>query len=266
MYLLLLTALSISCKPKPAIMGTIDGSEAIPADSTIQSADNDENSEGEASLYLDAVLNQLDIKLEDCYKGFITEKVLPYSTDMTVMVIPKIAHSEDDFWVLDAYIVIIDNNTKNIVHKFYEKDAWTSDAIMLNSISIDTAPYRLNETIRAFGVRLSYANNSRPNPYSESLLSLFIPDGDKLVRVLKDYPVDTYHGDWDTRCAGEFTSVETVLIMSDKQTNGYNNIIAKGTITTEINKPNGDDCDSEQSSKNTTETLRYEDGQYQFKK
>lgn len=248
-------------------MGSTDDSyETIDSDSATLISDSEEAHENSNSIYLDAVLNQLNIKLEDCYEEFITEKALPYSPENTVMVIPRVTQKEEDFLVMDAYIVVIDNNTKNIINKYYEKDAWTSDAIMLNTISIDTAPYKLNETTRAFGVKLSYANSSRPNPYSESSISLFVPQDNTLVKVLDGYPIYTHHGEWDTMCSGQFESTQTVLIMSGQQTNGYNNITAKSTITTEITKPKGDDCDSEESTENSSETLRFEDGKYQYKK
>ena len=103
----------------------------------------------------------------------------------SVLVIPKYDINEQDneghdYFVLDAYIVVIDNATGKIICKFIEPNAWTSDALMLTGISIDTGLYHLNTTTRAFGIRVDYTGSSRPNPFSETHLSLYVADKNSL--------------------------------------------------------------------------------------
>jgi hypothetical protein len=50
------------------------------------------------------VLKQLSIRREDCYEELIVEKVLPYSNDRSVIVIPKIVEQGEGYSVLDGYI------------------------------------------------------------------------------------------------------------------------------------------------------------------
>ena len=102
------------------------------------------------------VLVQLNLKPKDVNMDFIQTKVLPYAKEKTVLVILKYETNQDDaqFYVYDAYIVIADNQTGQILNKYFEKSKWTSDAIRLDGLTIDTGLYNLSDKIRAFGVRV----------------------------------------------------------------------------------------------------------------
>ena len=210
-------------------------------------------------------LEQLNIKPEDCNMEYITEKILPYDTDKSAIVIPKISHvEEEDFFTMDAYILVFDHKEKKIVHQFYEKDAWTSDAMKFTGITIDTAPYKLNSSTRAFAVKVSYSGSSRVNPYSETLISLFIPQGKKLVKVMDGYPISTFHGDFGASCEGGTSQdVATIFIMSEQSTNGYKDIITKSTITYTTYD---EDCEESESMEYETDTIRYQEGKYLFER
>lgn len=208
------------------------------------------------------VLKQLNIKREDCYQELVVEKAVPYSKDKSVIVIPKIVEQDEGFVTLDSYILIVDNRTGMILNSFHEEQAWTSDAVKLESIVVDFAPYKLNSTTRAFGIRTKYYGSSRPNPYSEEYISLFYPDNNKLIRVLKDFTVYSYNGEWDTNCEGEFHAVNKLLIISDQQTNSFSNIIAKVTYTTINRTLVNDDCTDEEKVEKKTEVLKLKGEEY----
>ena len=213
--------------------------------------------------HLTTVLKQLNIKESAVDLAHFTQKIIPYDKGKSILVIPKYASEvTEDYFVLDAYIVVIDNLTGKILYKFIEPNAWTSDAIMLDSISIDTGLYLLNKTTRAFGVRVNYYGSSRPNPSSESNLSLYIVDKNTLKPVLTNYTISKSNGEWDTNCAGEFEDHTSTIDMDKVQTHNYNNIIVKTKIVKTKNIPTTDDCISKETITRTTSKLVFNGKEY----
>lgn len=184
------------------------------------------------SRNIDKVLKELNIKQEDCYYDLVVEKDIPYLSGKSVIVFPKIVEKRDDNYLFDSYILIVDSHSGQIMNKFYENHAWTSDAIILKSIGIDFAPYILNSKVRAFGIKLSYSGDSRLFPYSGDDISLFYPKDSLLIRVLKKFSTYSYHGQLDRDCYGTYITETKTLIISDRLTNNFNDIIVKNKITT----------------------------------
>ena len=178
------------------------------------------------------------------------------------IVTKEIDEYNNGFFEFDAYILLVENNTGNIKYKFFETNAWTSDAVVLLSIEIDTAPYFLSKNIRGFGVRVNYTGSSRPNPYSKTDFSMFINEGNLLKRVLKDFPISEFHGEWDTNCEGEFETIESSIVIDKVKTNNFSNLIIKQNITEEKNRKIKDDCIEKKVSKSKTITLKYNKKEY----
>jgi hypothetical protein len=217
--------------------------------------------------HLNTVLKQLKIKNSEVHEKLFTQKILPYDKSKSVLVIPKYDINEQDneghdYFVLDAYIVVIDNATGKIICKFIEPNAWTSDALMLTGISIDTGLYHLNSTTRAFGVRVDYTGSSRPNPFSETHLSLYVTDKNSLKQVLKNYSISRSGGEWDTNCAGEFEDRNSTFDIAKVQTNNYNTIIVRSTIIKSVSTPTNDDCVSKETTKKATSKLIFNGKEY----
>jgi hypothetical protein len=207
--------------------------------------------------HLDKVLKQLKFKKSEIDLEHFTQKILPYDKQKSVLVIPKYASEVTvDYFELDAYIVLVNNSTGKIICKFVEPNAWTSDAVMLTAISIDTGLYLLNKTTRAFGVRVSYTGSSRPNPFSETNLSLYIMDKSSLKPVLKNYTISKSRGEWDTNCAGEFEDSNSTFEIDKMQNHNFNAIIVKTKNVTTVNTPTTDDCVTKETiTKNTSKLI-----------
>lgn len=217
--------------------------------------------------HLNTVLKQLKIKKSEIHEKLFSQKILPYDKSKSVLVIPKYDINEQDneghdYFVLDAYIVVIDNATGKIICKFIEPNAWTSDALMLTGISIDTGLYHLNTTTRAFGIRVNYTGSSRPNPFSETHLSLYVADKNSLKEVLKNYSISRSGGEWDTNCAGEFEDRNSTFDIAKVQTNNYNNITVRSTIIKSVSTPTNDDCVSKETTKKATSKLIFNGKEY----
>jgi hypothetical protein len=204
------------------------------------------------------VLAELHLNESDIKQELFVSKDLPYAKHLTVMVITKFNNAENTY-ELDAYIVIVNNKTGSIVQKYYEPKAWISDAMALADIEIDTAPYTLSKDVTAFGLRLNYTGSSRPFPYEETELSLYISDKSELIKVLSNYSISLFKGEWDTNCIGEFKNTESVIIVDKKhKTNNFTNLIINQKHSARQNFVDNGDCkDKTIKEKDTTITLRF---------
>lgn len=216
-------------------------------------------------LLLNQVLLQLNIKESEINMELGQDKVLPYSTEKTVLVIPKYTIHETeghDYAVMDSYIVVAENRTGKILHQFYESDAWVSDAVVLSDIEIDTALYHLNSITRAFGVRVSYIGISRPNPYNRTELSLYIPDDVSLKRVLKNFKINNYNGEWDTNCAGESTERRSFITFDKNKTTNFQDLIIKTKIINRVTHTTDEDCVEKSKISTSKIRLKYNGSTY----
>lgn len=224
-------------------------------------------SQEQNKILLDKVLTQLKLNKKDIHEPLYVSKVLPNKTSSSVLVIPKYNVKETDeqdhdFFVFDAYIVVAENATGKIISKYVEKEAWTSDAMVLSDITIDTGLYQLNEKDRAFGIRVSYSGSSTPNPYSSTDLSLFIVQNNAMKNILKNYQIDIANGEWDTRCAGEFNDSTGSIDIDKNKTNGFKNLIIKSKINYIKRFPVNDDCEEKITNKSTIQYLKYNGKEY----
>lgn len=216
---------------------------------------------------IEKVLIALDVSLEDCHENFIVMKQLPYDQSVSVLVIPTFTEESEELdFNLNAYILMINSQTGEIYHQFYQEDTWISDAIRIVEISIDTAPYLINADRRAFGIRVHYYGSSKPNPYSEVNLSLFIPEAKTLKKILDEYIVYSYSGEWDMSCTGDFVEENKILIISEEQTNDFYDIIVKNEIVHRNTIEEGEDCVEKETTKTLTEILKFDGVQYQLAK
>lgn len=219
------------------------------------------------SLLLNKVLKQLKIQKKEVNLELASDKILPYSKDKTLIVIPKYTVNEKDeynnyYFELDAYIIIADNLTGKILYKFYEPNAWTSDAVVLTSIEIDTGLYNLNKNTRAFGIRVNYTGSSRPNPFSHTDLSLYIVEKNTIKQVLKNFVISEFHGEWDTNCAGEFIDGNSVIDIDKLQSYNLNDIIIKTTTVETKNIKTKEDCIEKKKSIKDIKRLKYNGNVY----
>lgn len=208
------------------------------------------------------ILKQLGLKEERVYMPLVVQKTLPYAKNQSVIVIPKIAKKYadcDSCFDFDAYIVIAENG--KLISKFYEPKAWFQNVLALG-ISIDTAPYILNSSTRAFGVRAGNRSNSRAYIADNSDISLFIPQGRTLTRVLRYQEIYSYRGDWDGTCDGEFSSREGTISVEKEKTNGFANLTIKMKRTWRVNQMVEDGCEENEVSMNTSKTLKFDGQEY----
>ena len=185
-------------------------------------------------IELSKILKQLNLSEKQCKLNLVVSKPFPKIENETIVVIPEIAKEEEGLFELHSHILIVDTTTSKIKYRYFQSsktNGWVSDAVLLAEIKIDTAPYKIAKNKRAFGIRVYFYNNSKPNPYSKESISLFTKEKDVLKNVLNNYMTMEYVGEWDTTCYGEFLKEEKVFIITNTITKGNFNILVNNKIT-----------------------------------
>lgn len=214
------------------------------------------------SKWLSSVTIQLQLNPKKCHRELVSETLLPFSKAEVLLILPYYTSKDENIYSCDLYVLIVNNSTGQIVSKYYEKNAISSDAMQFTGIKPDFAPYRVTTTDRAFGIRTSYTGSSNANPYSHEQLYLFIRKEGKLVKVLDNYTVERYSGEWDTNCAGEFEDEKKTISISTNQTQGFYDLIVKRRLTHIVNTPKGEECIEKVKHETISEILKYKGGLY----
>lgn len=177
-----------------------------------------------------------------------------------LIVIPEITEKGDEYIIFNSNIILIDDKTGVVKAKFSGENDWYIDAVSIDKIEIEPEIYHLNGTTFAYGLKIFYSGQSRPNPYSSSHLSLFAMEGSELNRVLKDYPIKTFNGETDTTCRGTFEKHSKKMEVLNTYTNQYADL--KFTNCIELSKLD-EDCEKMMEvNRKEVEILTYENCEY----
>jgi len=209
------------------------------------------------------VLGELDFAKSEVNMGRATKQEISGMPDKSIVVIPKIAETDQkSYMILDAYVLLVDNKTGQIEAKFVDERAWTSDAYILYDIEIQHKPYILNEETKAFGIILVYESDSRVNRFGERALSLFALSNKSLVRILKDYPLISTKSESGVNCNSEYEIRTRHLKVTDTMTNQYNDL--KVIDNVEKGKSTEENCEPHTVTKTQNiEYLKFRNGKYQ---
>lgn len=213
------------------------------------------------------VIEELGIAIEDCEETLFAEMEFPEMKGNSILVIPQIGYEEEGYFVLNTCVYIVDNGTAQIQAEFFEShqsSGWDSDAIYITEISIDTMPYYFQKDQMGFAIQVHTRGSSSPNPYSSKHVSFFMLKDSRLMRLLKNYEIYSYGGEWDMDCYGELYRSSLEAKLSNKMTNGYYDITLTGN-NTQINleKVNGECIRNERKEEADPIVLTFKDGKYQ---
>src|SRR5690625_8010713 len=121
-------------------------------------------------------LEQLELDRADVYMDGVVMQEMSDDSVYIAAVIPVLVEKSDDYFVLDAYILLADRESADIKAVFYEEKAWTSDAYFIRQIEIESEFYPVAPENKAFGVVLHYQRSSRVNRLDTRELSLTVED------------------------------------------------------------------------------------------
>ena len=223
---------------------------------------------GISDIFYELVIDELNIDRSKLMPALQAFKILPNRPHEAIVVIPEIVEGseEEHYFSLNTHIAYVNIENKQVLFHYFESaetNGWTSDAIMLTEIVIDTAPYTITENERAFGVKTHFVGSSRVNPYENESLSLFIIANNNLQKVLHNFEIIDNGGEWDGNCHGEFITEKRTLIISEEKNNGYFDILVKHKITNNIafEDENGD-CKSKDTITTKTSVLKFDGKSY----
>ncbi|PXY44468.1 hypothetical protein [Flavobacterium hydrophilum] len=129
---------------------------------------------------------------------------------------------------------------------------------------------QLNENTTGVAFYTEEASGSRVALYSQQKFTIIALINDKIKKVLYEYPIRKTQGDSNGRGSFELETLETGLIISNEQTNGFLDLIVSKNFSYELAVEGGEETDStEQSSikvKKESERIKYNGQAYAFKK
>lgn len=210
----------------------------------------------------DKAIEELGLQKDRIKDELITHATFPNNKAETILVIPEIENEEEGCcFELNSHILIVDSNTGKIKNKYFESaetNKWSSDAVVLTKITIDSLPYQVSKNDTAFGISVEHNGTSKANPYQSLSLSLFIKHKNSLKKVLRNFEVMEYNGEWDTKCKGEFTTNKRTLITTNNLSNGFYDIKVNTKITeTKNTKDSIGNCLPEKNRSSTTSALQF---------
>lgn len=209
------------------------------------------------------VLKQLNLKTSKIYEELCAEKKMPNAEDSFIVVIPVLEGNIEEGGFSVKNMILITDEKGVIKNKYFDPEEYFSDAIMLQRFTIDTGLYNLNSNVRAFGVIADYAGSSRPNPYGASEISMYYPEGKILKKVLNQYQISKFGGEWDTNCAGVFDESSSVIIVEKAKTNDFFNLKIKTESSLLVTKFVDDDCTESKKTKSDVKILKFNKLTYQ---
>ncbi len=187
-----------------------------------------------------------------------------------IVVLPLVRPgSEPDMADFDLDVMVVqqaDNGNTDrakVVARTFEESALSEDAVRIADIKVDTARYTLAPDVRAFGLRILREGSSRANPYSNVTLTLYVPHGPKLLKVLDKLETTLERGEWDTNCNGDFETARGSLSIARTISNGYADLVLHQTRSGTRSVAQGDECvTKEQAPKFGIQTLRFDGTAY----
>lgn len=215
-------------------------------------------------LHLDVLEETID--LEDALY-----KVFPDNLEETVVVIPEMVNEEDDVYELNSHIFIIDNKTGQVTHNYFESsktNGWTSDAIFIDNIAIDTTAYKLTPTKNALGIIVTWRSMSRPNPYRQESLSLYTKEKDSLKKVLDLYTIFESSGEVNVNvCHAKFNKTVRKIHVTNLLSNNYFKLLVNEITSEEVflKDENGECKPKEKIISRNKEVLKFDNDAYSKK-
>lgn len=192
------------------------------------------------------------------------EKPLRYLPETMGYAIMEKTSDEPGLKSYTCHVVLYNASNKELTNKF--SFPINTDVMELTEVNFDFAPYMVKNATRAFGLRFHLVGLSKPNPFTEEKLYLFVPEKNTLIPVLKDFTSYQYSGEWDMNCAGEFNESNAYFVMQSTSTNGYNDIQVNCKKTNTIKKIVAGECEAKEIGSKEMLTLIFQNGIYSVKK
>lgn len=193
--------------------------------------------------------------------SFIDCKVWPQ--DSSIAVVSMVSFQETlgavdaDAGFYDLRIFLLKGGAGKVISELYEKNAFPSDAIGLNAVKFDFAPYVLVPGQRAFGIRARFSNQSTVSSWEHEQLNLYMVQGAVLNRILGGLVTSKKLYEKINDCDESFTDVSRRLIVASAVTYGKADLIVKERAVNEKSNLINEKCRWKKTIKSKSYLLRF---------
>jgi len=169
---------------------------------------------------------------DSCNVELISQVRNPSNPNQKIIVVPKIIEENqvDGFTKYQLFLLLIDQNGL-VLNKFIDPVLYYSDAIVLNSITFDTANYSIKPEIRAFGLRFYYEGSSRVNPSESEQLNLYYIDENRISKVLDGFYTLMANGEnngaMDDSFESEYIETKRILVPTKFKGGSFSDFVIK---------------------------------------
>ncbi|TWI49649.1 hypothetical protein IQ22_03972 [Pseudomonas duriflava] len=132
----------------------------------------------------------------------------------------------------DLELLLVDTATSRVIARRLEEDRLGYDAIQVGKLTFDTAPYKLQDNVLAFGLRIGRHNNSGGYPFSQTSLTLYIAGKSGPEPVLEDLLVESFSGETDAVCQGRYEESAATLALGSATSHGLHSLAVTQRIST----------------------------------
>lgn len=168
------------------------------------------------------------------------------------------ANNETDFYNLT--VLLLKNTSDQVVARLVQKRAFSSDAVRLTGIAIDSAPYKLAPGLRVFGVRARFESGSSVSSWEHEQLNLYLVQGAELRQIVGSLLMAEKSYEKVDECQEALTDRSRHLIVAPHSTLGKADLILKEKVLIDKSSMQKEQCVSKRNVVSKSTTLRF-DGQ-----
>ncbi len=186
-----------------------------------------------ASNNLSEVLESLHIDQSRILKSHVLDSVIPYDTAKSLVTLP--VKRTDDNSAYDLHLVMVDNSTKNICGHYVDSaKIIVSKKKNITKVKYDFANFKLNNSTRAFGVRVSDSTASDIFMMKNEFMTLYVINKNEINKVLDNVLISSVNDQWNLQnCEGDHFSETKIIVMSrkkKKKPTDYRDLIIKNRV------------------------------------
>lgn len=212
-----------------------------------------------------------NIKIEDVSS-------IPYNNETTFFVIcvikkNKTKSGEEDLGnYYERKFVFVNNEDGKILAEETDKNLgyYENEGLRVAKTYIFNHVLQLNDKTPAIAFSTEVYSNSRVVMYSEEKFTIVTFDGNRIRKVLYEYPIRSANGDSNGGGTYQIETLETGISLSDSQTKGFYDVLVSKIYTYEDAAEEDLENDIQQKSdlkvKKEFQKLKFDGKTYSFKK
>lgn len=148
-----------------------------------------------------------------------------------------------------------------VASRLLDADALVQENGERIEIHVDPTRYRLGHDARAFGLRILRGNDKPEAPASSESLSLYLPRGARLDKLLDDLELSAERGTRGGECEGEFRTRRTQVSVEDAGNKGLARLVLRRNETVSRSRLQDDECLTQRGQPRYQQITLHFDGQ-----